>query len=89
MGYRLNPLDEPVFMAGAKPMRAEFGIHHRLESCVVFLQHLIVTTVENPYLLELFCFPCLDISRIAIPHKQWTLSSILAPIFFYLSSLVF
>ena len=27
-------LDEPVFMAGPKPMRTEFGIHHRLESCV-------------------------------------------------------
>ena len=34
MGYRLNRLDEPVFMAGLKPMRTEFGIHHRLESCV-------------------------------------------------------
>ena len=33
MGYCLNQLDEPVFMAGAKPMRAEFGIHRRLESC--------------------------------------------------------
>ena len=33
MGYRLNRLDEPVFMAGPKPMLTEFGIHHRLESC--------------------------------------------------------
>ena len=33
MGYRLNCLDEPVFVAGPKPMRTEFGIHHRLESC--------------------------------------------------------
>ena len=33
MGYRLNRLDEPVFMAGPKPMRTEFGIHQRLESC--------------------------------------------------------
>ena len=33
MGYRLNRLDEPVFMAGPKPMRTEFGIHYRLESC--------------------------------------------------------
>ena len=33
MGYRLNRLDEPVFMAGQKPMRTEFGIHQRLESC--------------------------------------------------------
>ena len=34
MGVRLNRLDEPVFMAGPKPMLTEFGIHHRLESCV-------------------------------------------------------
>ena len=30
MGYRL---DGPVFMVGPKPMRTEFGIHQRLESC--------------------------------------------------------
>ena len=34
MGYRLKRLDEPVFMAGPKSMRTEFGIHQRLESCV-------------------------------------------------------
>ena len=33
MGYCLNRLDEPVFMAGPKPFRTEFGIHLRLESC--------------------------------------------------------
>ena len=33
MGYRLNHLDEPVFMAVSKPMQTEFGIHNRLESC--------------------------------------------------------
>ena len=33
MGYRLNCLDELVFMAVSKPMQTEFGIHHRLESC--------------------------------------------------------
>ena len=33
MGYRLNRLDEPVFMAVTKPLLTEFGIHHRLESC--------------------------------------------------------
>ena len=33
MGYLLNQLDEPVFMAVPKPMLTEFGIHHRLESC--------------------------------------------------------
>ena len=34
MGYRLNRLDEPVFIAVSKPLLTEFGIHHRLESCV-------------------------------------------------------
>ena len=34
MGYRLIRLDEPIFMAVLKPMLTEFGIHHRLESCV-------------------------------------------------------
>ena len=33
MGYRLNRLVEPVFMAVPKPLLTEFGIHHRLESC--------------------------------------------------------
>ena len=33
MGYRLNRLDEPVFIAVSKPLLSEFGIHYRLESC--------------------------------------------------------
>ena len=33
MGYRLNRLDAPVFMAVPKPMLTEFGIYYRLESC--------------------------------------------------------
>ena len=35
MGYRLNRVDEPVFMAVSKPMLTAFGIHYRLESCGV------------------------------------------------------
>ena len=34
MGYSLNRLDEPVLIAVSKPLLTEFGIHHRLESCV-------------------------------------------------------
>ena len=30
-----NRLDEPIFIAVAKPMLTEFGIHYRLESCGV------------------------------------------------------
>ena len=33
MGYHLNRLDVPVFMAVPKPMHTEFGIRYRLESC--------------------------------------------------------
>ena len=33
MGYRLNCLDEPVFIAVSKPLLTEFGIQYRLESC--------------------------------------------------------
>ena len=33
MGYHLNCLDEPVFMAVPKPMLTESGIDYRLESC--------------------------------------------------------
>ena len=36
MGYRLNRLDEPVFMAVSKPLLTEFGIYHRLESCELY-----------------------------------------------------
>ena len=34
MGYHLNHLDEPVFIAVSKPLLTEFGIYLRLESCV-------------------------------------------------------
>ena len=30
MGYCLNRLNEPVFMAGPKPMLTEFGIHQKI-----------------------------------------------------------
>ena len=36
VGYHLNLLDEPVFIAMSKPLLTEFGIHLRLESCRLF-----------------------------------------------------
>ena len=36
MGYRLNRLTKPVFIAVSKLLLTEFGIHYRLESCDVF-----------------------------------------------------
>ena len=50
MGYHLNRLDEPVFMAGPKPMRTEFGIHLRLESCVLHEQQIgVISMYVTPY----------------------------------------
>ena len=34
MGYCLDRLDEPVFVAVPKPMLTEFGINDGLEGCV-------------------------------------------------------
>ena len=42
MGYLLNCLDEPVFMAVSKPLLNEFGIHHRLESCVASTGKVVI-----------------------------------------------
>ena len=36
VGYSLNRLGEPVFIAVSKPLLTEFGIHHRLESCETY-----------------------------------------------------
>ena len=51
MGYCLKRLDELVFIAVPKPMLTDFGIHHRLESCVQ-LQRSEVRV--NPF--ELLCW---------------------------------
>ena len=44
MGYHLNCLDEPVFVAVPEPMLTEIGTHDRLESGVLhtfFLEVLL------------------------------------------------
>ena len=43
MGYRLNRLDEPVFMAVPKPLLIEFGIHLRLESCGCIISQIALS----------------------------------------------
>ena len=58
MGYRLNRLDEPVFMAGPKPMLTEFGIHHRLESCVSVFMWLKKLSFFCILKLGIFSFFC-------------------------------
>ena len=56
MGYRLNRLDETVFMTVSKPLLTEFGIHHRLESCEVnqnmFVLLLLVLELFSPVVLR-------------------------------------
>ena len=42
MEYRLNRLDDSVFMAVSKPLLTEFDIHYRLESCVLFFTNAII-----------------------------------------------
>ena len=39
MGYHLNSLDEPVFIAVSKPLLSEFGIHLRLGSCEIYYKN--------------------------------------------------
>ena len=39
MGYRLNRITEPVFIAVSKLLLTEFGIHYRLESCGGDISH--------------------------------------------------
>ena len=54
MGYRLNCLDEAVFVTVSKPMQTEFGIHHRLESCMQYTElsgKEIILNVAN-----VFCY---------------------------------
>ena len=52
MGYHLNRLDEPVFMAESKPMLTDFDIHYRLESCVGQLIHRLPKMQTSFWLLE-------------------------------------
>ena len=52
MGYCLKRLDEAIFMAGPKPMRTEFGIRQRLESCGVCILPLAFYKYKFPPKLE-------------------------------------
>ena len=63
MGYRLNRLDEPVFMAVPKPMLTEFDIHYRLESCGSYFFDI----AQHP-----FCLTCLD--SFSPVRKTWIFS---------------
>ena len=59
MGYRLNRLDEAVFVTVSKPMQTEFGIHHWLESCVRLL--LVTAAAHTLHVCHLWgCF-CINV----------------------------
>ena len=47
MGCRFYRLDEPVLIAGSKPLLTEFGIHHRLESCGMCSVNSTIVSVAN------------------------------------------
>ena len=66
MGYRLNRLDEPVFMAVPKPMLTEFGIHYRLESCAkqFFLQEHLGGLCKQPATLPLTRICLIELHRL-------------------------
>ena len=48
MGYRLNRLTEPIFIAVSKLLLTEFGIHYRLESCVFCWHDLLKSFGVRP-----------------------------------------
>ena len=77
MGYRLNRPNEPVFMAGPKPMRTDFGIHQRLESCVkekTFLEVLSPPSVQTDVKIK----PALTMCLSLLPYSS---QSALTPYF--------
>ena len=52
-----NCPDEPIFRAGPNPLMTEFGIHHRLESCVVTISNKVDNvsrTEESSVCLRLY-----------------------------------
>ena len=77
MGYRLNRLDEPIFMPGPKPLRTEFGIHQRLESCVELTCYQLFFgqnwprfgSVNRPPILNGFSDHCR--ARVSRPPTLW------------------
>ena len=50
--YCLNRLDVPVFMAVPKPMRTEFGISQRLESCAYPIKKYLFAILANQNLFK-------------------------------------
>ena len=66
MGYRLNRLGEPVFMAVSKLMQTEFGIHHRLESCALYKEGRDISYIVKPPPVSVDCYstPLLDTATV-------------------------
>ena len=72
MGYRLNHLEESVFMAVSKPLLTEFGIHPRLESCAPLSPQ--IWTRQLSFLLSFFSSRPLQLHRpvgVADPPVPW------------------
>ena len=75
MGYRLNRLDEPVFMAGPKPLRTEFGIHLRLESCdneCLFKIYFTISFLTTESFSRKFLFQVRDQGKFGVSTREVT-----------------
>ena len=68
MGYRLNRLDELVFMAGPKSMQTEFGIHHRRERIVFLLFQTGITEANfDGVFVNFYAMMILDYKKQNVP----------------------
>ena len=56
VGYLSNPLDNPVHIAGPKPLHTGFCIHHRLE-CFVKKKIDSFTKMDKNAVLQLMMIP--------------------------------
>ena len=52
MGYRLNRLDEPIFMAVPKTILTEFGIYYRLENCGQLVKNMSAAVKASVLIYE-------------------------------------
>ena len=68
MGHRWNRLVEPIFMAVPKPMRTEFGIHLRLESCGV--DHTFFAKIVGLVPINLLLLNRIESSTSILPLPQ-------------------
>ena len=89
MGYHLNLLDEPVFIAVSKPLLTEFGIHPRLESGDISQLNSIFNSVNFSSLFAEgdVCLSILRNSSVGNDGTGWTPARRLKDVIWGLNSL--